>query len=490
MIDGLLVEVRADERSTAATAAAAVGASAVPVEDLTPFDGGGGRVDIGGTVYDYTGVDASTMNADGEGGTLLLAAPLAEDVEEFTPLAVLIGDAPAVDVVAVVNLGEDEEAGEDIEIPLDTREERLAWPVRVYDPPLPVSLADDLSAILAAPGVMPQMDGSLINSETLPATPGQVFSADPPVSTDYPEGFAWWQVVDGDVVGFWRLVGGVWTEQQIVTAEALYATNALILALQAVDLSAVNLDAVNLTSPNIVGALIRTALAGNRLVIAQDDVGGSIKFYSGDDAEANVGRLDPSIVGSGGRRRLAVTLVSGGFGTGASRVYILGGSADDELPPEILIDSQTTIEGTLYAPKLNAVAGGGGFVDDDMAGGGVTGASINDNGHLFRTGGSSRSIKENIRPFDATVEQVLAVEPVLFEYRDKETYGAQTHAGFIAEQVDEAGLTQVVRYDHDGNPIALNYDEFVSPVLMVVRHQAQQIADLTARLDALEGGGS
>ena len=161
MIDGLLIEVRADERSTAATAAVAVGGAAVPVEDLTPFGDDGGQVDIAGTVYDYSGIDSSAVNADGEGGSVLLASPLTAAVEEFDPVAVLVGDAVAVDFYAVVSLGDDDESGEPIEVPLETRGERVAWPVKVYDPPLPVSLSDDLLSIQAAPGVTPEINGTL-----------------------------------------------------------------------------------------------------------------------------------------------------------------------------------------------------------------------------------------------------------------------------------------------------------------------------------------
>lgn len=167
MIPGLLLEVRADDRSTAATAAAAVGATAVQVDDVTPFDSDGGQVDIAGVVYDYTGVDETNVTADGDGGTLLLAAPLTVAVEEFDPISVLVGTDVAVDYYAVIDLGSDDEDGHPIDVPLETREERLAWPVRVYDPPLPVSLSDDLEQIVAAPGAVPQIDAGVVDPATV-----------------------------------------------------------------------------------------------------------------------------------------------------------------------------------------------------------------------------------------------------------------------------------------------------------------------------------
>lgn len=165
MIAGRLIEVRSDERTTATTAAVASGATAIPVDDVTPFGDDGGQVDIGGVVYDYTGVDTSAVNADGEGGVLLLASGLTSAVPEFTLLSELIGGAVAVDFYAVVDLGTDDEASHHVEVPIATRQERLAWPVQVYDPPLPVSLSDDLEQIMEAPGVQPEFIGIIRASE-------------------------------------------------------------------------------------------------------------------------------------------------------------------------------------------------------------------------------------------------------------------------------------------------------------------------------------
>lgn len=163
-MDGLLLEVRADERTTATTAAVAAGATSIPVDDVTPFGDDGGQVDIAGTVYDYTGVDASTVTVDGEGGALLIASPLVAAVDEFTLVSELVGATVAVDFYAVVDLGQDDEASHHVEVPLVTREERLAWPAQTYDPPLPVSLSDDLERIVAAPAATPQLDSTYISN--------------------------------------------------------------------------------------------------------------------------------------------------------------------------------------------------------------------------------------------------------------------------------------------------------------------------------------
>ena len=274
-MDGLLIEVVTSTQGSAATAAVAVDETVVPVENLTDFASDGGRVDIAGTVYDYTGLDATDVDADGVGGSLLLDTPLTVAVAEFDPVLLLAGDVPATDYYAVVDLVDDE-VGEPVWVPLASREERLAWPVRAYDPPLPVTLSGDLSRIVTAPGVVPQMDGALIDPATIPSPPPlQTFSADPPSdTTGFDEDHAWWQVdADGQVLGFWRLISGVWTAQTITTIEALKANNVLTTAL---------------TGEQITGATVQTRAEpdrGIKLLATVDEDGNPVDaFYVFDEA--------------------------------------------------------------------------------------------------------------------------------------------------------------------------------------------------------------
>jgi hypothetical protein len=99
---------------------------------------------------------------------------------------------------------------------------------------------------------------------------------------------------------------------------------------------------------------------------------------------------------------------------------------------------------------------------------------------------SSITTKKNIEPLELTIDSILSVEPVQFNYKSEED-SSPKHAGFIAEQLVEAGLNDYVSFDESGNPVTVNYDRFVSALQSVVRHQATQIADLNSRLSALEG---
>lgn len=98
---------------------------------------------------------------------------------------------------------------------------------------------------------------------------------------------------------------------------------------------------------------------------------------------------------------------------------------------------------------------------------------------------SSRDEKKNIEPLSYTAEQILSVEPVQYHYNTEDD-ASPKHAGMIAEDLHDAGLHGYVSYDKEGKPATINYEFYVSALQQVVRHQADQIASLSARLDALE----
>jgi hypothetical protein len=60
------------------------------------------------------------------------------------------------------------------------------------------------------------------------------------------------------------------------------------------------------------------------------------------------------------------------------------------------------------------------------------------------------------------------------------------HVGFIAEELDAIGLGAFVSRDTEGLPDGIHYDRLTAAVIPVLQAQQQQIAALTARLDALE----
>lgn len=167
----------------------------------------------------------------------------------------------------------------------------------------------------------------------------------------------------------------------------------------------------------------------------------------------------------------------------------------------LTVQNQTIVNGYLQGNSIAAVNGvSGAFVNTPelrgdpvhnwLVGGGLTGASIGNSGRLQRTVSSLR-YKQNITPLEYTAEQILALTPHSFDWKDIENYGPRRDAGFIAEEADALGLTAFVTYGRDAQgasrPEGFQYQNYVSALQKVAQYQQGQIAALTARVEALEG---
>jgi hypothetical protein len=97
---------------------------------------------------------------------------------------------------------------------------------------------------------------------------------------------------------------------------------------------------------------------------------------------------------------------------------------------------------------------------------------------------SSRETKKNIEPLAYTVEQILSIEPFQYNYNAEED-GQPKHAGFIAEDLHDAGLTGFVSYD-DGKPATVNYEFYVVALQQVIKDQEARLKDLEQRISNLE----
>ena len=116
-----------------------------------------------------------------------------------------------------------------------------------------------------------------------------------------------------------------------------------------------------------------------------------------------------------------------------------------------------------HANELHAW--GGGIFDETYAGGGSTGATINNNGRIVRT--STMKMKEAVEEMTLTqAKVVLGLKSYTFEY--KETEGIKDprrYPGFIAEQAAEAGAELWVGrqhkpiFDKDGNVTGFTRDD-------------------------------
>lgn len=114
------------------------------------------------------------------------------------------------------------------------------------------------------------------------------------------------------------------------------------------------------------------------------------------------------------------------------------------------------------------------------------------NGEILRVV-SSRRYKREIRDADVDPAAVLAMRGRT--WRDKADVAedpntGRRYVGFIAEELDELGLTEFVDYDVDGLPQAIQYDRVSVALLALAQHQQTQLDDLGARVTALEAAGT
>jgi len=106
---------------------------------------------------------------------------------------------------------------------------------------------------------------------------------------------------------------------------------------------------------------------------------------------------------------------------------------------------------------------------------------VDTNGVLYRSTSSLR-YKENVQDYSNGLADLAKLRPVTFNSKQKESKenpDVHTYAGFIAEEVHDAGLTEFVQYNDQGQPDALAYANMVALL-------TKSIQELSAKNDALE----
>jgi len=104
------------------------------------------------------------------------------------------------------------------------------------------------------------------------------------------------------------------------------------------------------------------------------------------------------------------------------------------------------------------------------------------NGQLQRSTSSLR-YKENVTDATHGLADVMKLRSVTYNGKND---GDKVFGGFIAEEVDEAGLSEFVAYDEEGRPDALHYGNMVALMAKAIQEQQATINALTARIAALE----
>jgi hypothetical protein len=105
---------------------------------------------------------------------------------------------------------------------------------------------------------------------------------------------------------------------------------------------------------------------------------------------------------------------------------------------------------------------------------------------LISREGSSLRYKKNLQPLDEPFSKILDISPK--KYQMREGYGPQNAwtFGYIAEELDKAGLKNLVIYDQKGQPDGVKYKKMVIYVTEVVKSQQKTINQLQEEVAALK----
>ena len=97
--------------------------------------------------------------------------------------------------------------------------------------------------------------------------------------------------------------------------------------------------------------------------------------------------------------------------------------------------------------------------------------------------------KDEVATYEKGLGDLLKLRPVTFKYKQEEgrpSAPTATQAGFIAEEVHEAGLTEYVDYDADGEPESLKYANMVALMTKAIQDLNSKVESLQAEVTALK----
>jgi ribosomal protein L21 len=107
---------------------------------------------------------------------------------------------------------------------------------------------------------------------------------------------------------------------------------------------------------------------------------------------------------------------------------------------------------------------------------------VDSGGLLYRSTSSAR-YKNTITDAAHGLAEVLKLRPVTYKGNND---GDTVFGGLIAEEVHDAGLTEFVQYNNDGEPDALAYGNMVSLAFKAIQELSAQVTTLQAEINALK----
>ena len=118
------------------------------------------------------------------------------------------------------------------------------------------------------------------------------------------------------------------------------------------------------------------------------------------------------------------------------------------------------------------------------AGGGTTGASLDNAGGIIRTASDER-LKKDITPITNALHKVKNITGIYYNWIDEEKMGSNTHIGFTAQDLLPE-IPEVVFKDPSTDYYGVNYAEITALLAEGIKELSQQVEDLKSRITLLE----
>jgi len=301
--------------------------------------------------------------------------------------------------------------------------------------------------------------------------------------------------------------------------------------INASNLTAGTINAININGSVITGSTLTTASSGRRVEIQNTNTsyydedgnftgrilgagtarGSTLELTSGASGELQIWNGGVISYGAGGT---FAALSDNGFGVGGNRLYTIGANieADGNLVATGSMSSSSVSTGGV---SCSSVGSSGSISGSSISGSslGITGDStlsgrissvgtynatissaanvfIASNGNLARSTSSLR-YKTDVQDIDYGMKALdlrprTWIDKGQYEENGNSAEGLSRVAGFIAEELDELGFTELVVYNDEGQPEAISYDRIAVAIIPVLKQQQALIESLTARIEALE----
>jgi len=183
-------------------------------------------------------------------------------------------------------------------------------------------------------------------------------------------------------------------------------------------------------------------------------------------------------VGFVGGAQGIITGVNGSFAVRAENGLVLSGAGN---ATTMFFNSSNNVGIGTNDPQAQLhTTGGVRFAT--FAGGGTTTLSVDNAGDLLRTP-STIEYKKDIEPIRYGLKEVLALQPVNFNWIDEDRFGSVNENGFVAEDVMNV-LPNVA--NADGNGVFMDYTKLIAVLTKAIQEQQAQIEQLKQRITQLE----